>query len=110
MRSCPLEAYRTITIKDTLLAMAHGRDAIGDPRLAADRAALRERWYAEGWFGATDLAAAFLDQETSEGTVVFAAPTPPAPTKTCPECLSTDLPAAATKCLHCSSVVGESAA
>jgi large conductance mechanosensitive channel len=40
-----------------------------------------------------------------QGTPVFAAPTPPAPTKTCPECLSSDLPAAATKCLHCSSVV-----
>jgi large conductance mechanosensitive channel len=40
-----------------------------------------------------------------QGTTVFAAPTPPAPTKTCPECLSQDLPAAATKCLHCSSVV-----
>jgi large conductance mechanosensitive channel len=40
-----------------------------------------------------------------QGTTVFAAPTPPAPTKTCPECLSSDLPAAATKCLHCASVV-----
>jgi cyclohexanecarboxylate-CoA ligase len=38
-----------------------------------DRAALRQRWYAEGWFGATDLAAAFCDEETPEGTVVFAA-------------------------------------
>jgi large conductance mechanosensitive channel len=27
----------------------------------------------------------------------------PAPTKTCPECLSGDLPLAATKCLHCAS-------
>jgi large conductance mechanosensitive channel len=44
-----------------------------------------------------------------QGTVVFAAPTPPPATKTCPECLSSDLPAAATKCLHCASVVGESA-
>jgi large conductance mechanosensitive channel len=39
------------------------------------------------------------------GTPVFAPPTPPAPTKTCPECLSEDLPAAATKCLHCASAV-----
>lgn len=27
----------------------------------------------------------------------------PPPTKTCPNCLSSDLPAAATKCLHCAS-------
>jgi large conductance mechanosensitive channel len=27
----------------------------------------------------------------------------PAPTKTCPECKSDDLPVAATKCLHCAS-------
>src|SRR5271170_6123736 len=47
--------------------MEHG----GNP--VRDRAALRERWYAEGWFGATDLAAAFCDEETPEGTVVFAA-------------------------------------
>jgi large conductance mechanosensitive channel len=40
-----------------------------------------------------------------QGTPVFAAPTPAAPTKTCPFCLSADLPAAATKCLHCASVV-----
>jgi large conductance mechanosensitive channel len=40
-----------------------------------------------------------------QGTPVFTAPAPPAPTKTCPECLSSDLPAAATKCLHCASVV-----
>ena len=40
-----------------------------------------------------------------QGTVVFGAPTPPPPLKTCPECLSADLPAAATKCWHCSSVV-----
>jgi large conductance mechanosensitive channel len=36
------------------------------------------------------------------GTSVFG---PPAPTKTCPQCLSADLPVAATKCLHCASVV-----
>jgi len=40
-----------------------------------------------------------------QGTVVFGAPTPAAPVKTCPECLSADLPEAATKCWHCSSVV-----
>lgn len=32
------------------------------------------------------------------GTVVFG---DPAPTRTCPRCLSSDLPAAATKCKHC---------
>ena len=31
----------------------------------------------------------------------------PAPTKTCPHCLSGDLPMAATKCLHCASVVSD---
>jgi len=61
------EAYRTATIKDTLFAMEHG----GNP--VRDRAALRERWYAEGWFGETDLAAAFCDADAAEGTVVFAA-------------------------------------
>lgn len=40
-----------------------------------------------------------------QGTVVFGAPTPPAPVKTCPECLSGDVPEAATKCWHCSSVI-----
>ncbi len=39
------------------------------------------------------------------GTTVFGAPEPPPPTKTCPECLSSDLPAAATKCWHCASVI-----
>jgi large conductance mechanosensitive channel len=34
------------------------------------------------------------------GTTVFGEP---APTKTCPRCLSSDLPVAATKCLHCGS-------
>jgi cyclohexanecarboxylate-CoA ligase len=43
----------------------------GDP--ITDRAALRQRWYAEGWFGEADLAAAFCDEDTAEGTVVFAA-------------------------------------
>jgi large conductance mechanosensitive channel len=33
-----------------------------------------------------------------QGTVVFG---PPAPTKTCPACLSSDLPAAASKCKYC---------
>jgi large conductance mechanosensitive channel len=39
------------------------------------------------------------------GVTVFGQPEVPAPTKTCPQCLSTDLPVAATKCLHCASVV-----
>ncbi|HUX03956.1 MAG TPA: MscL family protein [Acidimicrobiales bacterium] len=39
------------------------------------------------------------------GTTVFGTPESPPPTKTCPECLSSDLPAAATKCLHCASVL-----
>ncbi len=33
----------------------------------------------------------------------------PAPTKTCPFCLSGDLPVAATKCLHCASEVAAAA-
>lgn len=37
-----------------------------------------------------------------QGTSVFGSP---APTKTCPYCLSGDLPRAASKCLHCSSVL-----
>ncbi len=37
-----------------------------------------------------------------QGTTVFG---PPKETKTCPQCLSGDLPVAATKCLHCASVV-----
>ncbi len=40
------------------------------------------------------------------GTTVFGAPEPPPPTKTCPECLSSDVPVAATKCWHCASVIG----
>jgi large conductance mechanosensitive channel len=44
-----------------------------------------------------------------QGTVVFGAPTPAPPVKTCPECLSTDVPAAATKCWHCSSVISSDA-
>jgi large conductance mechanosensitive channel len=40
-----------------------------------------------------------------QGTTVFGAPTPPPPTKTCPQCLSSDLPEAATKCWHCASVI-----
>jgi large conductance mechanosensitive channel len=40
-----------------------------------------------------------------QGTVVFGAPTPAPPLKTCPECLSADLPAAAAKCWHCASVI-----
>ncbi len=38
-----------------------------------------------------------------QGVTVYAAPTPPPPEKTCPECLQTDLPAAANKCWHCAS-------
>jgi large conductance mechanosensitive channel len=34
----------------------------------------------------------------------------PPPTKTCPFCLSDDLPAAATRCLHCGSEVAPAAA
>jgi large conductance mechanosensitive channel len=39
------------------------------------------------------------------GTSVFGDPVPTQPTKTCPECLSPDLPLAATRCRHCSCVV-----
>lgn len=42
---------------------------------------------------------------SKRGISVFAAQAPPPPTKTCPECLSTDLPVAAKRCLHCTSVV-----
>jgi large conductance mechanosensitive channel len=37
------------------------------------------------------------------GVTVFAQPAAPAPTKSCSQCLSSDLPLAATKCLHCAS-------
>jgi large conductance mechanosensitive channel len=37
------------------------------------------------------------------GRVVFGEP---APTQTCPECLSSDLPAGATRCLHCGAAIG----
>jgi len=36
--------------------------------------------------------------EARRGHTVFG---PPAPTKSCPECLSSDLPVAATRCRHC---------
>lgn len=39
------------------------------------------------------------------GKQVFAAPQPAAPTKTCPECLSSDLPLLATKCRYCASAL-----
>ena len=39
------------------------------------------------------------------GKEVFSAPKPAAPVKTCPKCLSADLPAAATKCRYCASDV-----
>lgn len=42
------------------------------------------------------------------GTVVFAPPSPAPAVKTCPECLSADLPAAAKKCWHCASVLDPS--
>jgi large conductance mechanosensitive channel len=38
------------------------------------------------------------------GIAVFG---PPAQTKTCPECLSSDLPIAARKCSHCASALSE---
>lgn len=41
-----------------------------------------------------------------QGKSVFSAPVPAAPTKTCPQCLSTDLPVAATRCRYCTSDVG----
>jgi large conductance mechanosensitive channel len=40
------------------------------------------------------------------GVTVFGEP---APTTTCPECLSDDIPAAARKCKHCGSAIGASA-
>jgi large conductance mechanosensitive channel len=42
---------------------------------------------------------------SKHGTPVFTAPEAPAPTKTCPECLSSDLPIAATRCSHCTIVL-----
>ncbi len=39
-----------------------------------------------------------------KGTTVFG---DPAPTKTCPLCLSSDLPTAATRCLHCGGEIGD---
>jgi len=41
------------------------------------------------------------------GVTVFGEP---APTKACPECLSSDLPEAATRCRHCGVVVGAAGA
>jgi large conductance mechanosensitive channel len=41
-----------------------------------------------------------------KGAAVFG---PPAATRTCPQCLSDDLPAAALRCLHCGSPVVEAA-
>ena len=40
-----------------------------------------------------------------QGKRVFGAPEPAVATKTCPECLSGDLPMAATRCSHCACVV-----
>ena len=39
------------------------------------------------------------------GRTVFGAPAPAPPVKTCPKCLSADLPQAATKCKYCGSDV-----
>ncbi len=39
------------------------------------------------------------------GREVFSGPKPAAPVKTCPKCLSADLPEAATKCKYCGSDV-----
>ena len=39
------------------------------------------------------------------GKKVFSAPEPAPPTKTCPACLSSDLPLAASKCRYCASDV-----
>ncbi len=43
------------------------------------------------------------------GKEVFAAPKAAPPTKTCPACLSADLPAAATKCKYCATDLSTSA-
>lgn len=42
---------------------------------------------------------------TKQGKRVFSDPEPAAPTKTCPQCLSSDLPVAATRCRYCTSAV-----
>jgi large conductance mechanosensitive channel len=44
-----------------------------------------------------------------QGVTVYSAPTPAPPVKTCPQCLQSDLPAAATKCWHCTSDLGQPA-
>jgi large conductance mechanosensitive channel len=44
----------------------------------------------------------YRTSEARRGRTVFG---DPAPTKTCPECLSGDLPVAATRCLHCGTQV-----
>jgi len=44
----------------------------------------------------------YRSAQARRGNTVFG---DPAPTKTCPYCLSEDLPVAATKCLHCASEV-----
>jgi len=41
----------------------------------------------------------------SRGTEVFAPPAAPPAVKTCPECLSSDIPEAARKCRYCASVL-----
>jgi large conductance mechanosensitive channel len=51
------------------------------------------------------LVAPYRAYMAKRGKTVFGPPLSPPPVKTCPECLSSDLPAAATKCLHCASPV-----
>lgn len=41
-----------------------------------------------------------------QGTTVFGPPAPAPPVKTCPECLSEDVPAAARRCWHCTAEIG----
>ncbi|HTU32027.1 MAG TPA: MscL family protein [Solirubrobacteraceae bacterium] len=49
----------------------------------------------------------YRNSEARRGHTVFG---DPAPTKSCPECLSGDLPVAATRCLHCGVEVPAAAA
>jgi large conductance mechanosensitive channel len=48
------------------------------------------------------IALPYRGYQLRRGVTVFGVPTP---TKTCPECLSNDLPEAATRCRHCAVVV-----
>lgn len=49
------------------------------------------------------LVAPYRAYMAKHGRKVFTAPDPAPPTKICPECLSSDLPLAATKCRYCAS-------